>query len=529
MSLDSFLYDLLYDIDKTKPPERVVDWEDGPLPYKLYRGLPAVPLSADIPLTLTEGMKQRKPPDLKTLGHFLWYSCGLAQLSHCILPGKESERDLFQMYRRFAPSGGALYPNECYVYLNIEGLSKGVYHYDAAHHRLVQLREGCFDSYLKRALGYSCDVEECFAVVFVTAMFWKNLFKYSSFSYRLQGLDAGAMIGQLLEAAKRYGYDAGVCFRFLDRAVNHLLGLSEQEESVYAAIALSAKPAAAWFNAPGMNETRERLDVSSSLSRELPTLQHVHYVRSRTIQPFPLLLEMNEAAMLNSIEPLLPFATGRTSIFGEERSMSLPSPERLTYDFAAVSRNRYSPDGDFIFGEVSRQELAILLRETVASFAYQNDLDFSSEHALPRVSLHVCTHKVEDLPDGAYGYDGAKHTLQLARSGDQRLWIQQGMPADNVNVLQVPLCFHVAGDRRHLAAALGYRGFRIQQMEAGMLVQRLLLTASALGLGGHPLLGYDTRLSDSIYGISEKGLCSLIQIPVGPYRPSPRLTAGLHG
>ena len=30
-------------------------------------------------------------------------------------------------------------------------------------------------------------------------------------------------------------------------------------------------------------------------------------------------------------------------------------------------------------------------------------------------------------------------------------------------------------------------------MEAGMLVQRLLLAASAIGMGGHPLLGYDAE------------------------------------
>ena len=36
-------------------------------------------------------------------------------------------------------------------------------------------------------------------------------------------------------------------------------------------------------------------------------------------------------------------------------------------------------------------------------------------------------------------------------------------------------------------------------MEAGMLVQRLLLAASALGIGGHPLLGFDSNLADELY------------------------------
>ncbi|WP_282937887.1 SagB family peptide dehydrogenase [Paenibacillus sp. RC67] len=532
MSLDSFLHDLLYDIDKTKPPDRVVDWADGPLPYKLYRGLPAVPLPDNVPLKLTEDMKPKKLPDLQSLGHFLWYSCGLAQFSYCIMPDKEVERIVLPMYRRFAPSGGALYPNECYLYLKLEGLPTGVYHYDTAHHRLVLLREGCFDNYLMQALGHPCDIKECFAVVFVSAMFWKNFFKYHSFSYRLQGLDAGAMMGQLLETAKRFGYDAGVCFRFMDRAINHLLGLSEQEESVYAAIPMTVEPTVSWFIPSGIcaNEGEEVVDAEA-LCRELPPLLHEHYIRSNRVHPYPLLLKMNEAVMLNTMEASLAssFGSKGSLSLGEEGAILLPSLERMFYDFADVSRRRYCPDTDFVLSSVSQYELAILLKETTDSFVYRNDLDCDRGHSLPRVSLYVCTHQIEGLPDGAYSYDGGKHALRQVRSGDQRLWIQQGRTSDNVNVLQVPLCFHVAGDSSHYTAELGYRGFRIQQMEAGMLVQRLLLAASALGWGGHPLLGYDTQLCDAIYRMPEKGLCSLIQIPVGAYRPSPRLTAGLHG
>ena len=38
------------------------------------------------------------------------------------------------------------------------------------------------------------------------------------------------------------GITSSICYQFLDRAVNHLLGLSEQDESVYAVIPLSTQP-----------------------------------------------------------------------------------------------------------------------------------------------------------------------------------------------------------------------------------------------------------------------------------------------
>ena len=204
-------------------PNHEVDWKDAPLPYKLYRNVPTIPLSLEIPLSLPNSSTT---PTLDEIGHYLWYSFGVTQL--CQL---NSERNVL---RRSIPSGGALYPNELYIYLKIDDYPGGIYHYDAAHHRLILLREGNFDSYLADALGNRCNIHDCFGAAFISTMFWKNFFKYNNFSYRLQGLDSGVLIGQLLECAKQFGYTSGVYFQFLDRALNRLLGLSEGEESVYA-------------------------------------------------------------------------------------------------------------------------------------------------------------------------------------------------------------------------------------------------------------------------------------------------------
>jgi hypothetical protein len=52
MSLKAFLHQLQFEPDKVKPKDWETDWEDAPLPYKLYRGLPSFPLCAEVPLTL---------------------------------------------------------------------------------------------------------------------------------------------------------------------------------------------------------------------------------------------------------------------------------------------------------------------------------------------------------------------------------------------------------------------------------------------------------------------------------------------
>lgn len=522
MNLEAFLHNLHFDIDKVSPSDWEVDWDDGPLPYKLYRGLPVIPLSLEVPLTL-KGMEITENPNLRTIGHFLWYVFGLTQFSESMMNSDFSDQDidLMQSKRRFVPSGGALYPNELYVYLKIEHLPAGVYHYDVAHHRLVLLREGNFDSYISRALGNRCDLSDCFGTVFVSTMFWKNFFKYNNFAYRLQGLDAGVLLGQLLEVSKSFGFASRVYFQFLDRAINHLLGLSDQEESVYAVIPLSADSTSC-FN----RSNRDGVDSAAELCQELTAIQSSHYVQSRRIIEFPMLTKMNEASMLESTRSFRQIK--EEPINGEGQLVTLPDVKRLSYDFASVCRKRFSPDMDFVLGKVCQLQLATLLKGAMDSFSYQNDLDGVQKKQKPRVSLYGCLYNVEGIPNGAYHYDSSAHALRPVQLGDQRLRLQHGMSGGNVNLFQVPLCLHVVGDKNHFKTEMGYRGYRIQQMEAGMLVQRILLVASALGFGGHPLLGFDVNRCDEIYKLSLQGKTSLIQIPTGPYRHRPWLSGSLH-
>ncbi|MGE7118938.1 SagB family peptide dehydrogenase [Peribacillus sp. NPDC046944] len=519
MNLDQFLHNLQFDTAKVRPPDWEVDWEDAPLSYKLYRDLPVFPFSPEVPLTL-EACQTSSQPDFKAIGHFLWYVFGLAQVSQFM--NDPEQMDFMQSFRRFAPSGGALYPNELYIYLKIEELPAGVYHYDVAHHRLVLVREGNFDDYLNQALGGRCDMTMCFGTVFVSTMFWKNFYKYHDFSYRLQGLDAGVLMGQLLEVAKKFGFSTGVSFQFLDRAINHLIGLSEQEESTYAAILLSVEAT----NEVAFEREIKRAVTSVELCKALPAIARTHYERSQKIIEYPMLVQMNEASIIETTRSFQGIEAKEARSGKGMGSIDLPEVERLSYDLATICRKRFSPEMDFVLGKVSKIQLSTLLQEASASFSYTNDVDETQEHD---VSIYACLHQVEDISDGAYVYDRANHALRLVQQGDQRTQLQYAMSLDNVNLLQVPICLHVAGNRDHRKKELGYRGYRIQQMEAGMLVQRLLLVATALDMGGHPLLGFDVNVCDDIYkkGLHEK--TTLIQVPIGPYRGRPWLKGSLHG
>ncbi|MFJ5717742.1 SagB family peptide dehydrogenase [Neobacillus sp. NPDC093127] len=518
MELETFVHHLHFDTGKVAPPDWQVDWEDAPLPYKLYRGLPEIPLSADVPLTLS-GREDQAEPSLQELGHFLWYVYGITQYAQSALiedtEGKTAV-SYAQLFRRFVPSGGALYPNELYVYVKLKDAPMGIYHYDAAHHRLLLLREGNYDSYLSRSLGNSCDLSDCFCTVFVSTLFWKNFYKYNNFSYRLQGLDAGVLIGQSLEVGTAMGFSSLVCYQFLDQSINHLLGLSDQDESVYAVIPLSVNP---FNNSVEDEHNRGEIVSATELCREVPLLEHVSYTRSKRVIDYPMLRKMNEASMYETTESFVKIKKDSSvKLSLDSEMLLLPFAERFSYDLASVFRERHSPDIDFMMGKVSQTQLSTLLRETF-SLPYQNDLDDRYGNAETRVSLYGSFYNVEGVPNGAYAYDKSAHALRRITQGDFREFLQYGLTMPNINLYQVPLVLHVVGDKEHLKKELGYRGYRIQQMETGIFVQRLLLLSCGLGMGGHPLLGFDANQCDELYRINSKGKTSLIQIPVGPYRP----------
>ncbi|WP_144699776.1 SagB family peptide dehydrogenase [Fictibacillus phosphorivorans] len=516
MNLDEFLYKLHYETDQITPPDWQVNWEDAPLPYKLYEGLPVIHLDSGLPVSFS----QKNKPTLTDLSHFLSYSYRITQVSQTF-PSMETSES-WTTYRRFVPSGGALYPNELYLYVRLEDFPTGIYHYDAAHHRLVCLREGNFDSYLERSLGERCDITSCFAAVFVSTFFWKNFFKYNNFSYRLQSLDAGFLIGQMLEVGKRNGFETCVYYHFLDSAINHLLGLNESEESVYAIMPLAKDQNMKWFDT-----IADQSLTTEQLSSELKSLHHKHYVRSKEIRPYHMLLNLNSACKLRSFSSI--------NVYNEDVQkdvdgpvLTLPLVEPLTYPFNTACEKRYSPGLDFALKPLTTEPLAYLLNETAATSFYRNDLDQNKKSLTSRISIRFATNSVVGLQNGMYEMDSSCFQLKQIKLGDFRTALQDGLLSDFVNMPQIPLSFNISGSKDHYRKMFGYRGHRIQHMEVGILSHKLLLAASALHMNGHPILGFDVPYYDELFNLQQMGRTSLLQIPIGYYRPHPRLQGHLH-
>ena len=401
-------------------PNHEVDWEDAPLPYKLYRNVPIIPLSLEIPFSLPNSSTT---PTLKEIGHYLWCSFGLTQL--CQL---NSEKILF---RRSIPSGGALYPNELYIYLKLTIIQTA---FTITTPRITDLFYFAKEISILTLQKHSAIVVTYNLVLvfaFVSTMFWKNYFKYNNFSYRLQGLDSGVLIGQLLECAKQFGYTNGVYFQFLDRAINHLLGLSEGEESVYAVVPFSTEPQSNWFH----NDYREHKTITShELLQQIPPLAHEHFVRSKHVNEYPMITKINEASMIESTAQFQTLAH-EEHYQHHAHAVQLPKVERLSYDFLQLCKNGI-PLMLTLFLQNGMRRARYFTTRSEPLLPYYNDIDGQYVNENVRVSLYGCFYNVKDIENGAYTYNSKTHSIQSLRYGDLRYPLQSSMTMDNVNLFK---------------------------------------------------------------------------------------------
>ena len=140
---------------------------------------------------------------------------------------------------RTAPSAGALYPFETYLYVDrVEEIPQGLYHFNVADFSLECLQDGNFNQLITTAcLGQP--VVRRAAVVFIwTAMMLRCMVKYRDRAMRYIPMDLGHVCQNVQLAAT--AMDLGSCpiGAFYDDDINELLGVDGEEEAVLYLIAV---------------------------------------------------------------------------------------------------------------------------------------------------------------------------------------------------------------------------------------------------------------------------------------------------
>jgi SagB-type dehydrogenase family enzyme len=457
-----------------------LDMQRKPPAYKRYRGLPPLPLPAEVaPLavpaleavaTTVQTASPTQVFDLTTLGGLLFFSAGRIRTRAFAGAG--------EVAFRAAASAGGLYPIEVYVVCgDLPELAAGVYHFAPTDFALRCLRQGDYRGALAQAAA-DPTLAATPGTLVCSAVFWRSAWKYRVRSYRYCFWDNGTIVANLLAAATAAGLPARVLMGFVDAQVNQLLGLDGHREASLC-LAPCGSPAAL---------------LSLADPEPIPPLSVDLDVSSREEIAYPEIAQLHTASALTTPEEVVAWRGALTS--RPARSAGPRSPLRsLAPELAATS-----PLGDVIRQRGStrrftRELVSFSQLSTILSHATTGiPADVLGPGGSSLLDIYLIANAVADLPSGSYVFTPQEQAVQLLSAGDFReeaghLCFEQALGADASVVV-----FFMA-DLQRLLQCFGNRGYRAVQLQAGILGGKMYLCAGALGLGASGLTFYDDDVS----------------------------------
>jgi SagB-type dehydrogenase family enzyme len=144
-----------------------------------------------------------------------------------------------------SPSGGALHPIEAYVVArDVEGISPGIYHYDATKHRLELLRRGMTRDRMSDYVMGQRWFSEASAFVLMTAVFTRTQWKYRyPRAYRVVLAETGHLCQTFCLVATWLGLAPFCTMAMADSKIDRDLGIDGVTEGVLYVAGVGKRPA----------------------------------------------------------------------------------------------------------------------------------------------------------------------------------------------------------------------------------------------------------------------------------------------
>lgn len=484
-----------------------VDWDDQPSRHKLYLDTPKVPLPvpfAGLPSIGVEAAAARaiapageEMPALDVLASVL--GCyGLIDRRTALNWNEDSTNKLRAaqpVWSRPTASGGGMYPAESYLVAGPSApVRTGVYHYDTAHHSLDRLSAANRCSELAAATGVSAGL-----YLVATLRFWKNAFKYNSFSYHVVTQDVGALLASWRLVLAAVGLAVEAVLWFDEAPVSTALAVDGRTEAPFVVIPLGPTTPAGEGERLGAPNP-PRVWEKSDRVRHFELVERVHAAALVGYAPRP-----------DTTSPVGLAPLDQTDV------IPLPAPEPSSTDLTTSLRTRRSSFGLFsVRPPLSASDLSSVLATTARIGRAGTDVA-PAPRENPWTRLWVLPNAVEGLAERAYAYDPAEHQLTGAGSFDFGQ-VQRHYALTNYNISEVAAVLVITGRLEALVNAYGARGYRMLSIEVGQLAQTTYLAATARGLGVGAVLGIDNLAVDEFLGLEETDERSMLFILLGHER-----------
>jgi SagB-type dehydrogenase family enzyme len=197
------------------------------------------------------------------------------------------------------------------------------------------------------------------------------------------------------------------------------------------------------------------------------------------------------------------------ALAGHTVSLRAPALSELPPDTVEQVIARRGSTRKFGHAPISFEELSTILHYTTRGLR----ADFLSSPDDQVNDLYIVANQVDGLAPGAYFYDRVLQALVPLKAGDfshkvRYLGLEQALPGD------ASVAIFFLADLRAVIRVLGNRGYRIAQLEAGILGGRIYLASYALGLGATGLTFYDDDVVQ-FFSPHAKGKSAIFLMAVG--------------
>jgi SagB-type dehydrogenase family enzyme len=474
-----------------------LDWDNKPRAFKVYLDLPSISLPRDFAVPPSDALacisgdaippSPEQPLDMRALAQLLFFSAGIT---------REMKFDSGTYYMRAASATGALYPIELYVVCKeMDGLQEGVYHFSPGEFALTRLRSGDFRPQLSAMAGGNREILSAPVTLALASLAWRNAWKYGDRSYRHWFWDSGVIAANLLAVATSAGLQPSLAMGFADSAVNGLLRLEQGKE---AAVALAAIGSAAKANPL----TPDPMPIAAAASpKTLPV--------SQVEVEHPEIWKIHQASSLSGNDEAAGWLDAKLGSAKLEDLRQDNSPQ-ATASLGEVILRRGSTRR-FSRSAISQDQLLSILYSSTRGIP----LDFLEKNATT-VDIYLVANAVQGLAPGSYFYNVQSGSLAklaskseaASRNESGYLCLGQPLFSDASAVL-----FVMADLGTHLKA-LGNRGYRACQCEAGVAAGRIYLSSYAHGLGASGSTFYDDAVTESFFPHA-KDKAAMIAVGVG--------------
>jgi SagB-type dehydrogenase family enzyme len=504
-----------------EPRDFSPNWPDQPSRYKIYGQVERFPLPIKVPTRLAsmaDILSRINTPRLDARGLTFEEISLLLLLAHGVLgrrlginwnPDNRDRTRYYQAtYNRGSASGGGMYPTEIYWVCGQSGpLLSGLYHYDNAHHAVERLYTGDLTRRVQVAVSEHPAAASTDQFLLISLNFWKNSFKYNTFSYHVVTQDLGALLSSLRFVATGLGSDLQFLFWFRDEELNRLLGLDTLAESVFVVVpipttagasSISPSPYQAPLTASNEASTFPRLDA--------PLVNKAYFQRSKTIIRFPLIESVHQSALIEEeprpdISKAFQASCDEFDTNGERVELPPPALELLQSDVLEVFKKRRSSFGRFSnHHPLCLSELATALYFGATARNYTTDL--KQADGTPHFTrLMVFVNNVAGLERGAYAYDRGQHCLWTVCKADLASFLQYHYFLQNYNLVETGAVIAVVGKVDRMLEVYGNRGYRILNAEVGLVAQGIYMASTALSFGCGAVLGFDNMALNEVLGL----------------------------